>query len=105
MKLSPVENMLIGIAGAFLVRAAWDYWQSGRAEKGIYMKVTDCEKSKEKCCVSQIKKDVATQGVRLNAVEKRLDQGSQDFRLIHKAIGGIKEDIAGMTALLKKMTK
>lgn len=107
MKLDPVAAIILGgfMGGAvtFIGRALWDHYISGRVEKGVYMKISDCEKHRDKCCVGQIKKDVATQGAWQMSAEKRLDKGSHDFEILRNDIRQMDRKLSGMQSIMEMM--
>lgn len=96
-----VTKILIGAVIGFIFKIVYDWFKSGRIEKGEYVKVQDCQHVREKCCIGQLKKDNATFKTRLDAVEKSLDAGRQDFRQIRQDISKMKEHMAGMKSLLE----
>ena len=53
------DSVWTSIVVALLVKVAWDYWQSGRVEKGIYLERTEFDKHRENCCAIQLKKQIA----------------------------------------------
>ncbi len=105
MKINPVILIVLSAVTGFIVKIIWDWFQSGRLEKGVYMKAADCENHRDKCCLPQIKKDIGILKVEMMAHEKSLDQGREDFRLLRKDIGGIKESLAGIKIVLEAFLK
>lgn len=94
----------IGFLGAIITlvfKLVYDYLNSGRIEKGVYMKISDCNVHREKCCLPQVKRDTVALHTRMDAVDKRLDRGGKDFRMIQQDIGEMKQHMAGMKGLLE----
>lgn len=98
---------------AFMVR---EYLTSGRIEKkAVYVTSVDCQAVRDKCCVGDVKKELSLERshfesfrreveVRLMAVEKRLDQGREDFKVIRKDIGKINNTLARMVVILEQQS-
>ena len=101
------ERLIIGlcllVAGLVIKEfAAW--FKAGRVEKkAVYMTSADCQANREKNCVgkAELESYRAKTDTRLAAMDKRLDQGSKDFKEIGKDLTDIKTTLAGMTALLQ----
>jgi hypothetical protein len=53
------DSVWTSIVVALIVKVLWDYWKSGRAEKGVYLTITDFDKHRKDCCAIQLKKDIA----------------------------------------------
>jgi hypothetical protein len=114
------ERMLAGVillVIGWIVKGWVENYRSGRVEKkAIYVSSADCQAIRDKCCVTQIKKDLAAEHsdlesfqretkIRLRAVEKRLDQGREDFQAIRRDIGEINKTLASMAAILEQRAK
>lgn len=93
-----VVSVILGLVS----KIVYDFIVSGRTEKGVYMKIEDCQGLRDKCCIGKVKSGYATLETRVAAAEKRLDEGREDFKQIRKDIGEIGKDIAGMKTLLEK---
>ena len=86
MKIDPGFSIILATVAGFIGKIIWDWFKSGRLEKGLYVKTVDCEKNREKCCLPQLKRDSGILESRLTAAEKRLDQGREDIRLLREDI-------------------
>lgn len=107
-------KICVALAAGLILKIAWDWLTSGRTEKGIYVKAAECEHHRETCCIGQVKRDTIYNrrqfdafkektDTRLDGVEKRLDQGAADFRVLRKDIGEIKEFMAGCQVRLDSL--
>ena len=109
MEIDPVLKLMLGIvSGAvigFIFKIIWDWLKTGRFEKGVYVTSVHCEQIRDKCCMPQIKKDVEVLKTEMKAHEKKLDQGREDFRLLRKDIGSIKESLAGIKSVLDSVLR
>lgn len=102
--------VMIGSAVGLIFKILWDWFKSGRVEKGLYVKIEDCSKIRERCCVSTIKKELAEERrnfesykngaqIQMMAIEKRLDDGRENFKEFQADIGEIKEALASLVEL------
>mgnify|MGYP000459953964 CR=1 FL=1 len=101
MKLDPVFTLIIAGVVGFVFKIIWDWFMTGRTEKGLYVEKDHCEKFREKCCMPELKKEVGVIENRMDAAEKSLDRGREDFRLLRKDISEINLTLAGMAETLK----
>ena len=95
-----------GFVGGIIVlffKMLWDYFRTGRMEKGVYMLIAECEKRQLACGMSTFKRelqDISEQQVktdtRLKEIEKQLDQGRNNFILVMDDISHIKQTLASM---------
>jgi len=92
-----VNVVLLGL----VVKMLWDWLKSGRAEKGVYMPVSDCEKRRGECCLPAVKRDIATIETRLREAEKQLDQGRVDFDTIMKEIAQINKSLSRIQTVIE----
>jgi septal ring factor EnvC (AmiA/AmiB activator) len=92
-------------------KIVWDWFSAGRAGDA-YLKREEFLRHKSECCVMALKSDFITHkehdgGVRadiesrLKSVEKRLDQGREDFTALRKDIAAINKSMARITAILE----
>jgi hypothetical protein len=108
MKLVNLESVFLVIIAAivgFVFKIIWDWFMTGRTEKGLYVEKDHCEKFREKCCMPELKKEVGVIENRMDAAEKSLDRGREDFKLLRQDISEINLTLAGMAATLKAFLK
>ncbi|MBT4877928.1 MAG: hypothetical protein HON48_22335 [Desulfobacula sp.] len=101
MKLESLFLIVVAAILGFVCKIIYDWLKTGRTEKGVFVKTDHCETIREKCCVPELKKDVGIIENRMDAAEKSLDRGREDFRLLRKDISEINLTLAGMAETLK----
>lgn len=71
----------------------------------------DCQARLKDCeqCLSKAKKDHASLAATFTAhaqhVDRRLDEGRQDFRALREDISGIRESLSSIAAIIKERTR
>jgi hypothetical protein len=102
MKIDPViSSLVIVLVGKIL----WDWFRSGRVEKGSLVTTEHCDEIREKCCLPQMKKDVGIMEKRLDYAEKRLDEGHENFKSFRRDISDIKVILAGIQGAMESFLK
>lgn len=102
MNIDPVIKLIFAALVGFGFKIIWDWFTTGRMEKGKYVTSKHCEEVREKCCISKIKKDVGVMDKEIQMHEKKLDQERDDFALLRDDITKIKEALAEIRTLLKE---
>jgi hypothetical protein len=99
-----------GFIGGIIVlffKVLYDHYVSGRADKGVYMLLTECEKRRVDCGLPFVKKELQSYAVqcgeyksmtdeRLKEHDKQLDLGRGNFDKVMEDLSEIRQIIAGM---------
>jgi len=101
MKLDQILVVIAAGGVGFIVKIVWDWLYSGRVEKGIFVTVEHCEKSRDKCGTPMLKKDMGILDTRVATIEKQMDEGRENFKILRNDIAGINESLAGIEAFLR----
>ncbi len=121
------EPVWTSIVVALIVKVLWDYWKSGRAEKGVYLTMADFDKHRENCCALQLKKDIAADkhdtiaarthchswmgmiddGVKIRTIayEKRFQQNEKRIEKLIEVINSMQTAFAVMAARFEDVSK
>ena len=84
-----MQGFVIAVCVFVLGRVVWGFISSGRVEKkAVYMTHEDCKQNRENMCIGKtaLAEYKAHADTKLSEFEKRLDQGSEDFRAINDQI-------------------
>ena len=97
-------SLLVALVVGVMGKSLWAYFTSGRVEKkAVYVRTEDCIKAHENCTTLEAYK--RENDLRLSMVEKRLDEGREDFKAIRTDIGTININLAKMATILEEQAK
>jgi len=101
MKMDQILVVIAAVVVGFIGKIIWDWLVTGRTEKGVYQTVAHCDEHREKCGVSENGKDIVALDTRVTGIEKQMDEGRENFKILRGEISGINKSLAGIKAFLE----
>lgn len=115
IEIKTLLSIGLPIAGVYLGKIVWEYYQEGRIEKiPVYTSTSSCQQHRDNCNLGGLKDTFATFKTQFETfkaetklhqkdTDKRLNESSDEIRALRKDISEIKESSARTNALLETL--